>query len=154
MSQLSDGEYHLGVDVWIKNENGEYLIQKRSELKKRLPGIWMATGGAVISRESGIEAVVRETAEEMGVQVDTSKLTLLFKSKFSNCINEIWLLQQNVELSDISMQLNEVSEVKWVSKDEIIEMVMSKEMIDYGMNYINTVFEEKILSNMLILDED
>ncbi|HZJ99876.1 MAG TPA: NUDIX domain-containing protein [Tissierellaceae bacterium] len=60
---LPNGLYHLGVDVWIKNDDDKYLIQKRSMMKRRMPGIWMATGGSVVSGENGINAVIHESFE-------------------------------------------------------------------------------------------
>lgn len=38
------GLYHLGVDVWIKNDDDKYLIRKRSMMKRRMSGIWVAIG--------------------------------------------------------------------------------------------------------------
>ena len=81
---LPYGYYHLGVDLWIRNSEGKYLIQKRSMLKNRLPGKWMATGGSVLSGEVGINAVSREAFEELGIKVDASRLTLLFKFSFND----------------------------------------------------------------------
>jgi isopentenyldiphosphate isomerase len=139
---LPEGYYHLGVDVWIKNSEGKYLIQKRSMIKKRLPGKWMATGGSVLAGESGIDAVVRETFEELGIKVNTSKLTFLFKSGFNDCINEVWLLEENIEISSIRMQLDEVCDIRWLNKEQIREMISIGDMINYGTEYIDAVFDE------------
>ena len=140
---LPSGLYHLGVDVWIKNDDGKYLIQKRSMMKKRMPGMWMATGGSVLSGESGSDAVIRESFEELGIEVDTSMLKFLFRNRLSDCINEVWILHQNIEISSINMQLDEVSEVKWVKKEDSTAMIASGTMIDYGSKYIKIVFEGK-----------
>jgi 8-oxo-dGTP diphosphatase len=151
--QLPTGQYHLGVDVWIKNSDGEYLIQKRAVSKKRAPGKWMYTCGSVLSGENGIDAVVREVAEELGVEVNIEQSMLLFKTRFADCINEVWLLQQDVEISSVRLQLSEVSEVKWASKSEINAMLNNKE-IEYGAKYIDAVFQEEKSNNMLTEDND
>lgn len=147
--QLPDGYYHLGVDVWIKNSEGKYLIQKRSMNKKKLPGKWMATGGSVISGENGIDAVIREVFEELSIKVDTSKLTLLFKSGFNDCINEIWLLEQDIENNSIIMQLDELSDTMWSNKEQIKGMIANDDMINYGNKYIDAVFNEKRFDGIL-----
>jgi isopentenyldiphosphate isomerase len=37
--QLNDGDYHLVVQIWVKNARGEYLIQKRADHVKQAPGV-------------------------------------------------------------------------------------------------------------------
>lgn len=148
--QLPYGYYHLGVDIWIKNSDEKYLIQKRSMIKRRLPGKWMATGGSVLSGENGIDAVERETFEELGIKVNTAKLTFLFKSGFNDCINEIWLLEQDIEINSIRMQLDEVCDVRWSNKEQIKEMIINGDMINYGAKYIEAVFDEKRFDGILL----
>lgn len=38
--RMGQDEYHLLVQVWIKNSNGEFLITKRSPNKKLFPNMW------------------------------------------------------------------------------------------------------------------
>lgn len=151
---LPNGYYHLGVDIWIKNSEGKYLIQKRSMIKKRLPGKWMSTGGSVLSGEEGIDAVVRETYEELGVKINKSKLMFLFKCRFNDCINEVWLLEQDIDVYSIRMQLDELCDVRWANKEEIKEMIENGEMINYGIEYINIVFDEIKFDDILIGNND
>jgi len=141
--QLPKGQYHLGVDVWIKNRKGEYLIQKRAPTKKRMPGKWMTTGGSALHNENGVDAAIRETFEELGIKVDASKLVFLFRYRFNDCINEVWLLQQDIEENSIKLQSSEVSDVKWATENEIIHLIDNQEMIDYGKNYLADVFSER-----------
>ena len=49
---LSDGQYVMVVDVWIVNSKDEILIQKRSDLKKDLPGTWATHSGCVLAGEN------------------------------------------------------------------------------------------------------
>ena len=64
---LKPGEYHLVVHIWVVSGDGRYLIQRRSESKKLMPGEWAATGGAAISGESSFTAAKRELFEELSV---------------------------------------------------------------------------------------
>ena len=61
------GEYHLGVSLWIINQNRELLIQKRAASKRIHPNIWSTTGGSVISGETSMQGCIRETKEEIGL---------------------------------------------------------------------------------------
>lgn len=45
---LKEGEYHLVVQAWVRNADGEYLIQKRAADLASLPGMWATTAGSAI----------------------------------------------------------------------------------------------------------
>lgn len=66
---LSDGQYVMVVDVWIVNSKDEILIQKRSDLKKDLPGTWATHSGCVLAGESSQQACIREPLEEIGIHI-------------------------------------------------------------------------------------
>lgn len=58
---------HPVVHLHILNRNGDLYLQKRSMKKKIQPGRWdTAVGGHVIYGESLMEALVRESSEELG----------------------------------------------------------------------------------------
>ena len=49
------GEYKQSMHVWIQNDKGEFLIQKRSKTKRVFPGVWSITGGGVDTGEKTVE---------------------------------------------------------------------------------------------------
>ena len=61
---LGRGEYHLVVHIWVISSNGNFLIQRRSEKRRLMPGEWASTGGSAISGESSLHAAARELKEE------------------------------------------------------------------------------------------
>ena len=71
---LKNGEYHLVVHIWVVSSDGNFLIQRRSESKKLMPGEWAATGGAAISGENSFTAAKRELFEELSIQSDEKTL--------------------------------------------------------------------------------
>ena len=48
---MAEGEFHLVVQIWVRNPRGEYLIQKRADHLEILPGLWAATAGSVLAGE-------------------------------------------------------------------------------------------------------
>ena len=66
---MKKGEYHLAVSVWIKNDAGEFLISKRSPMKRISPNMWETTGGVVMSGEDSLSAALREVREELGIEL-------------------------------------------------------------------------------------
>ena len=65
---LKAGEYHLVVHIWIVSSTGRFLIQRRAQSKKLMPGEWAATGGAAIAGEDSFAAAQRELFEELGIK--------------------------------------------------------------------------------------
>ena len=62
--ELSEGEFRNLVHIWIINSKGEFLLQKRSNLKKHFPNKWSVTRGCTLSKESLVETCRRECKEE------------------------------------------------------------------------------------------
>ena len=133
---LKDGEYHLVVNIWIKNSKGEYLIQKRSEKVERWSGIWAATGGSAIKGENSLNAALREVKEELGISLKPDMLKRVIGVKRKNALSDLWLACHDVDLKDIRVQKEEVSEVKYASMSEILIMTSSNEFLDYGEDYM------------------
>lgn len=121
------GEYKQSMHVWIQNDKGEFLIQKRSETKKVFPGVWSITGGGVDAGEKTVDTVVRECKEELDVDVNIENLELIMTIKREADFVDIYLLKQNINLEDITMQEEEVSDVKWVSVEECTKMMENGE---------------------------
>ena len=59
--EIPDGRYIIVVLVFIQNSKGEFLIQKRSEIKN---GKYATTGGHCKTGESSIQGILTEIKEE------------------------------------------------------------------------------------------
>jgi isopentenyldiphosphate isomerase len=138
---LLEGEYHLVVHIWILNDKGEFLIQKRADHLRLLPGLWAVTGGSAIAGEDGKTAAVREAKEELGIDVDMINMTLLRTIKRKNNFAQVWLVKQNISLRDVTLQAEEVSAAKWVDKEELEKMIKTGIFHNYGEDYFKTIFE-------------
>jgi isopentenyldiphosphate isomerase len=75
---------HRSVHVLLVHPvDGGILLQKRSQEKDTYPGYWdTSVGGHVTYGQSYEEAVVRETAEELGVTLDIGEFRMLYKTRF------------------------------------------------------------------------
>ena len=119
------GYWHRAVYAFIIDDKKNILLQKRSENKKLWPNMWDVTvGGHVISGEFGRQALIRETKEELGIEIADDDIKYLVCStsinKQGNIINkhynECYLITKNIDISDIVLQKEEVSEIKYFSK--------------------------------------
>lgn len=137
---LSKGEYHLVVHIWVINDKGEFLIQRRSDKKALMPGEWAATGGSAFSREGSRHAAIRELAEEMGIRVTRRRMVLVKRQLRKYSINDIYAVRCNIPADCCILQEDEVAEVKWVTKDELKSMIENGEFHNYGKNYFDIIY--------------
>ena len=127
-----EGLWHRAVYGFIIDENQNILLQKRSANKKLWPNMWDVTaGGHVDSGEFGRQALIREVKEELGIDINDNDIKYLVGSTSINeqgdiinkNYNECYLITKSINISDITVQENEVSEVRYFSKDELLQRI-------------------------------
>lgn len=121
-----DGDYMLCVHMYLFNSRGEALIQKRSANKESHPGEWDITGGAALSGESGENAIIRETSEEVGISLSKNELHYAGRIVKPGRIIDIFFAQKDFKISDCHIQNEEVDEIKFVSCHELLNKVLIK----------------------------
>ncbi len=131
---LGAGEYHVVVHIWLVNDEGELLIQKRAACVELAPNIWAATGGSALAGEDSAAACARELHEEIGVKADMSNAELAFTFRRDDSFCDVWVIRQNVDLNHCKMQAEEVSAVKWASPEEI--RCMADQGVFWGYRYL------------------
>ncbi len=137
---FKSGEYHLVVHIWVLSSDGRYLIQRRSESKKLMPGEWAATGGAAVSGEDSFSAAHRELAEELGIATDETTLKYLTRIKRRNSFVDVYATVCDTPSSELKLQKCEVSAARWVDRAELEKMIEKGEFHNYGNSYFTTVF--------------
>lgn len=116
------GEYNQSVHTWIMNDKKEFLIQKRSPNKKLFPNMWSQTGGGVDAGESTLQGALREVKEELGLEIPPNNIEFMLSFKRKYNFLDVWLVRLNINIKDITIQKEEVSEVKWVNKETLLKM--------------------------------
>lgn len=127
-----EGLWHRAVVVFIINSKGDVLLQKRSATKKVWPNLWdISAGGHVLSGELGFQTAIRETKEEIGIDIKKEEL-LSIGGTTSNVVkegmidkhyNEYFVVYKDVNIADIKLQKEEVSDIKWFAKEEFINKI-------------------------------
>uniref|UniRef100_A0A0G4FNN3 Nudix hydrolase domain-containing protein n=1 Tax=Chromera velia CCMP2878 TaxID=1169474 RepID=A0A0G4FNN3_9ALVE len=63
-----DGEWHRAVHIWLADNDGRVLLQKRSEHKDTHPGMWdVSVAGHIDAGGDPLRSAVREIWEEVGL---------------------------------------------------------------------------------------
>lgn len=137
--KLKDGDYHLVIHAWIVNSEGKLLIQKRAKTVTVCPNMWAMTGGSAVKGENSYETCLREVSEELGVKPDMKNAKLIFTKLRQDKITDVWVIKQDFAIDSCKLQKEEVSDAKWVSKEEIKILLEKKKFIDY--KYIDNLFQ-------------
>ncbi|MGM9986194.1 MAG: NUDIX domain-containing protein [Bacillaceae bacterium] len=128
---LEKGEYHLVVFAWIRNKEGNYIITKRAANKPH-PLLWETTGGSALAGESSEEAVLREVKEEVGITLQIENGKKLMSDYYETAcsyIVDIWLFEQDVDINDVSLQVEEVCDVTIATKEDIVHLIHTNQFV-------------------------
>lgn len=110
--------YIMMVVIFIQNDNNDFLIQKRS-LKKG--GKWATTGGHPKAGENSLQGILTEVQEELGIKIENP---VLFKqANAKDVICDLYYIKKNIDISEITIQEEEVTDVMWASIDEINKLM-------------------------------
>ena len=124
----SKGLWHREVAVWVINEKGELLLQKRSANKKQSPNKWALCAGHIDAGETPEASIVREIEEEIGLKVTIDELEQIYISKkdivlengqYNNRFQYTYVLRTNKKIEEYKIQYEELSELKYITLDEL-----------------------------------
>lgn len=130
--KMNPGEFHLVVTALIFNSEGKLLIQQRQSTKEGWPDMWdFSAAGSAIKGENSQQAMIREVKEELGVIIDPSNSHLKFSWHFPNGFDDFWVIYQDVAIEEMTLQIEEVQDVCWVTQEEVNQLAKEGKMIPY-----------------------
>ena len=133
--------YHLFVHVCIFNSQGEMLIQQRQPFRSGWPNMWDITvGGSAISGDTSQSAAEREVYEEIGYKISLDGIRPSLTINFDEGFDDMYLIKQDIDISKLSLQYEEVKKVKGASKEEILYMIDEEIFIPYHKSLIDLLF--------------
>ena len=118
---IPKNRYILVVLVFIQNSKGDFLIQKRSEVKN---GKYATTGGHCKTGESSIQGILTEIKEEIGLDVNAKDLQLYNSGKAGFAFWDDYYIKMDVpNIEDLKLQEEEVESVCWLTEEEIKQLM-------------------------------
>lgn len=117
--------------ILIKN-GGKYLLEQATERNNYK---WTIPGGHVLSGETPEEALKRELNEELGISDLNYKKIDTIKFPYNSYIFNVFHSETTIDTDLLVLQPDEVIQVKWYSKEEIIELI-ENDKISRGYAYI------------------
>lgn len=122
------GLWHRGAHVIIYSPDKEILMQKRSPSLDYHPDeIEISVGGGVDAGESPEQTIVREVHEELGIDIDATKLRYIGKTKFNHRnkkqLNRSFIYSYAICIPKKDLKLNidttETSETFFISEKDL-----------------------------------
>ena len=131
-----DGDWHQGVHIWIINDKGEILLQRRCATKDSNPNMLdISSAGHLTAGDESLSGAIRELKEELNLDVKPEELqfikTLKRNSKYTstfinNEFDDLYILRTTKSIDDMKYQEEEISEIFFVPYKEFKNMVENK----------------------------
>lgn len=135
------GFYRMVVHVCIFGSDGEMLIQRRQPFKRSWSGMWDFTiGGSSVAGDTSLTAAIRETSEEVGVQLAPEELRRVLTIQTECVFDDIYVVKKDLDEAALTLQQEEVEQVKWASAEEIKSMIDGGIFIPYHKSLIDLLF--------------
>ena len=141
----AEGLRHRTAHVWIGRKDPEtgrlqVIMQKRSQQKDSYPGCYdISSAGHVPAGVDYLPSALRELKEELGITAQPEDLHFLFYhggyceavfygKPFRNLeYSAIYLYVKPVDIEKLTLQKEEVEEVRWFDYEEVLAGVMKEE---------------------------
>lgn len=136
--------YYFVVQVILFNAKGQMLIQQRQSDKLGWPDKWDVTaGGSVQAGENSQQAAARELREELGIVMDFTGIRPNVNSTFTEGFTDVYLAEKEIDLKNVTLQKEEVQDVRWADRQEILEMIAKGKFVPYYPSWISYLFDSR-----------
>ncbi len=132
-----DGDWHKAIHIWIINDNGDILLQRRCATKDSNPNMLdISCAGHLTAGDDSLSGAIRELKEELNLDIPQKDLqfikTLKRSSKYTetfinNEFDDLYILRTNKSIDEMKFQEEEISELFFVPYKKFKEMVENKQ---------------------------
>lgn len=126
------GLCHRAVHIFFQNFKGNWILQKRSAFKDVDPLLWTTScSGHVDEGESYAEAAVRESEEELGVNISSNDLIEIFRCNPCDCTGmefvRVYLSKRKFE--HFYPNQKEIEEIKSFEFEQMVQKSFSEKAL-------------------------
>ena len=128
---MQDSGFVLLVQAWLRNSQGSFLLTQRHPDKVYFPLMWETTEGMTKAGETGLEAIVREVEEELGIRVnpDNGRIVKTGRRDSHRYFYDVYLFDVETPASELRFQDGEVAQACWLTPDEIRQLDKEKKLV-------------------------
>jgi geranylgeranyl diphosphate synthase type I len=140
------GAYHRAFSVLLFDSKKRLLLQRRANDKVTFPGVWANSccshplhSEDELTEENALgvkKAAIRKLEQELGISPSHFSIEdfhFMTKMRYSARMNETWIEREidHILIAQVDVELNpnpnEVSEIAWVTYDELEELLLEEE---------------------------
>lgn len=92
--------------------------------------VFATTGGHVESRETTLQAIIREVDEESGIDISSEDIKELGYISYDMPLRFMFYLKKGININSLNLQKDEVAYVKYLSIDEINQLIKNNEVLE------------------------
>lgn len=132
-----DGDWHKAVHIWIINDKGDILLQRRCATKDSNPNMLdISSAGHLTAGDDSLSGAIRELKEELNIDVEPSELqfikTIKRSSKYTstfinNEFDDLYILRTTKSIDGMKYQEEEISQIFYVPYKEFKNMVENRQ---------------------------
>lgn len=122
------GHYHNTAHLWLYTAEGQILLQQRAASKVICPLLWdVSVAGHIDAGETPEQGIIRETKEEIGLDISEDKLIKIgvfecFQTYnngiIDNEFHHTFICQTDILIEEMIPQKDEVEALKFISIQE------------------------------------
>lgn len=129
----------------IRNGEMEFLFQHRSKYLKANPDKWdVSAGGHINLDEPVIDSLVRETREEIGIEIDKEKVEFAATYLRWKVLISLYFYNWGDRADEFSFDDQEVEEVKWIKYSELRDFFPNLKWWSYEEDKVFTLCLEEL----------
>jgi isopentenyl-diphosphate delta-isomerase type 1 len=128
-----NGLLHREIHVWVYNQNGEILFQRRSKTKDTFPNLLDASvGGHVEIGDDYLTSAIKELEEETGIKAKTKDLIHIAKMRktsndevtgtINNVIRKIYAYEFCGDARNLKLEKGKATSLEFWKIDRILHM--------------------------------
>lgn len=137
----NEGIRHRTSHLWLARKKGDQtqiLVQKRSDEKDSFPGCYdISSAGHIPAGVDFKPSAIRELKEELGIDANEDELIYCgyrhidYAGEFHGMpfrdrqYTNTYVMWKDLELSDFTLQAEEVSEVRWFELETLLDAVQN-----------------------------
>ena len=128
-----DGDWHKAVHIWIINNNGDVLLQRRCATKDSNPNMLdISSAGHLSAGDDSLNGALRELKEELNLElkpedllfIKTLKRSINYTDTFiNNEFDDLYIVRTDKKIEDMKFQEEEISEIMYVPYKQFKKMV-------------------------------
>ena len=84
---------------------------------------------------------MRELEEELGISAPAQDLRSVCTVTFNYAFDDYFILKRDVDLKSIRLQEEEVSAVRWATRQQVLDLIRRDAFVSYSENFLAYLFD-------------